>query len=157
VAAGQREGWPPDPLFRLESILPPHRARIDALAERLRLSRAETARLLGWADAPEPDPGASDAEVAKSLYRKGSEAVIDRLRHALARELDKENLDAAAKLRHLERYAQSWTKPVLPVTGKDLVAAGITPGPEIGVRLRALEERWIDSGFSLSREALLGR
>jgi tRNA nucleotidyltransferase/poly(A) polymerase len=157
VAAGQREGWPPDPLFRLESILPPHRARTDGLAERLRLSRAETARLLGWADAPEPDPGASDAEVAKSLYRKGSEAVIDRLRHALARELDKENLDAAAKLRHLERYAQSWTKPVLPVTGKDLVAAGITPGPEIGVRLRALEERWIDSGFSLSREALLGR
>ena len=57
VAAEQAEGWAPDPLLRLEAILPPHRARIDALAERLRLSRAEAARLLAWADAPEPDPG----------------------------------------------------------------------------------------------------
>ena len=26
------EGWPPDPLMRLEAIIPPHRARIDALS-----------------------------------------------------------------------------------------------------------------------------
>ena len=42
VAAERAEGWAPDPLLRLEAILPPHRARIDALAERLRLSRAES-------------------------------------------------------------------------------------------------------------------
>ena len=155
VAAGAAEGWPPDPLFRLQSILPPHRARIDGMAERLRLSRAEAARLLAWADAPEPDPDMSEAEIARTLYRHGREGVIDRLRHALARELDKDNAEAAAKLRRLERYVQSWTKPILPVTGKDLVAAGISPGPDVGARLRALEERWIDSGFSLSREALL--
>jgi poly(A) polymerase/tRNA nucleotidyltransferase (CCA-adding enzyme) len=155
VAAGAAEGWPPDPLFRLQSILPPHRARLDGMAERLRLSRAEAARLLAWADAPEPDPDMSEAEIARTLYRHGREGVIDRLRHALARELDKDNAEAAAKLRRLERYVQSWTKPILPVTGKDLVAAGISPGPDVGARLRALEERWIDSGFSLSREALL--
>ena len=155
VAAGAAEGWPPDPLFRLQSILPPHRARIDGMAERLRLSRAEAARLLAWADTPEPDPDMSEAEIARTLYRHGREGVIDRLRHALARELDKDNAEAAAKLRRLEGYVQSWTKPILPVTGKDLVAAGISPGPDVGARLRALEERWIDSGFSLSREALL--
>jgi tRNA nucleotidyltransferase/poly(A) polymerase len=155
VAAGKTEGWPSDPLFRLESTLPPHRARIDALSERLRLSRAEGARLIGWADAPEPDPEMAEAEISKTLYRKGREGVIDRLRHALARELDKGNVEAAAKLRRLERHAQSWAKPTLPVSGKDLVAAGIAPGPDVGARLRALEERWIDSGFSLSREALL--
>jgi tRNA nucleotidyltransferase/poly(A) polymerase len=49
VAAEAAEGRAPDPLLRLEAIMPPHRARIDSLAGRLRLSRAEEARLLEWA------------------------------------------------------------------------------------------------------------
>ena len=67
VAAEGTEGWEHDPLLRLESILPPHRARIDSLAERLRLSRAEAARLLAWAEAPEPVPDMSEGELAKAL------------------------------------------------------------------------------------------
>ncbi|HSJ97012.1 MAG TPA: CCA tRNA nucleotidyltransferase, partial [Myxococcota bacterium] len=66
-------------LLRLEAILPPHRARIDALAERLRLSRAEQARLLDWAQAPEPDPALSEAELAKRLYRSSARGLRDRL------------------------------------------------------------------------------
>jgi hypothetical protein len=31
----------------------------------------------------------------------------------------------------------------------------MTPGPDVGKRLRELEARWVESGFSLSREALL--
>ena len=58
IAAERAEGWQPDPLLRLEAILPPHRARIEALSERLRLSKAEAARLHGWADAPEAEPAA---------------------------------------------------------------------------------------------------
>jgi tRNA nucleotidyltransferase/poly(A) polymerase len=149
------EDWAPDPLLRLEAILPPHRARIDALAERLRLSRSEAARLLAWADAPEPDPAMSEASLAKALYRSGREGVADRLRHALAREVDKGNAEAAKSLRRLLTFTGAWTKPALPIGGKDLVAAGATPGPEVGVKLRELEERWIASGFSLTREALL--
>ena len=57
IAAERAEGWQPDALLRLEAILPPHRARIEALSERLRLSKAETARLMAWADAPETEPG----------------------------------------------------------------------------------------------------
>ena len=155
LAAEKSEGWTPDALLRLESILPPHRPRIDALAERLRLSRAEAARLLAWVDAPEPDPNVTEIGFSKALYRKGTEGTVDRIRHALAREIDKGNTEAAEKLRRLVRTAAAWTKPVFPVTGKDLVAAGATPGPDVGVRLRALEERWIESGFSLSRDALL--
>ncbi len=84
VAAERAEGWEPDPLFRLEAILPPHRARIDSLAERLRLSRAEAARLLSWADAPEIDPAISETRLAQILYRAGREGVRDRIRHGLA-------------------------------------------------------------------------
>ena len=149
------EGWVPDPLLRLEAILPPHRARIDALAERLRLSRAEAARLLAWADAPEPDPAMPEGALAKALYRSGREGIADRIRHAIAREIDKDNAEAAESLRRLLAFTQTWRRPVLPIGGKDLVAAGAAPGPEVGAKLRALEERWVESGFSLTREGML--
>jgi poly(A) polymerase/tRNA nucleotidyltransferase (CCA-adding enzyme) len=155
IAAEKAEGWTPDPLFRLEAILPPHRARIDALAERLRLSRAEAARLLSWADAPEPDPMLRETGLAQLLYRSGKEGVQDRLRHALARERDAGHEEAAARFRRLAAAAADWTSPSFPLSGKDLVAAGVEPGPEVGKRLRELEARWVESGFSLSRDALL--
>jgi poly(A) polymerase len=155
IAAEQAEGWRPDALLRLEAILPPHRARIDALAERLRLSRAEVARLHGWVDAPDPDPAMSDERFEQVLYRSGAEGVCDRLRHALARELDKQNVEAAEGLRRLMALTERWRAPVFPLSGKDLVAAGIEPGPAVGKRLKDLEARWVESGFSLSREDLL--
>lgn len=155
VAAERKEGWAPDALLRLESILPPHRARIDALIERLRLSRAEAMRLLAWAEAPEADPAMPEAELAKVLYRHGKEAALDRLRHALARERDEGHADTAAALRGLMTKASAWERPVFPVGGKDLVAAGVEAGPAVGKRLKELERRWIDSGFTLSREELL--
>ena len=155
IAAEKAEGWQPDPLLRLEAILPPHRGKIVALAERLRLSRAEAARLLAWADAAEPDPSVLDVQFNKMLYRSGREGIEDRLRHALARELDKDHADAAAELRRLLEAARSWTKPAFPLSGKDLVAKGMQPGPEVGRRLSEIEERWVESGFSLTRDALL--
>ena len=155
VAAEAREGFPPDPLLRLEAILPPHRARIDALSARLRLSKAETARLLAWADAPEPDPAWAEPELAKALYRAELSGMLDRLRHALAREIDAGNDEAAERLRALIRFAEVWQRPLFPLSGRDLVAAGVSPGPDLGKRLKELEERWIESGFSLGREELL--
>lgn len=155
VAAEKSEGWDPDPLLRLEAVLPPHRARIDALSERLRLSRAEAARLHSWADAPEPDPAMSQPHLDQVLYRTARQGTLDRLRHALARELDQNHPDAAQKLRLLIGYAEAWTRPQFPVSGKDLVARGAEPGTEVGRRLRELEERWVESGFTLRREDLL--
>ena len=47
------------------------------------------------------------------------------------------------------------TVPRFPVTGNDLIVAGHKPGPELGDTLRRLEAEWIDSGFTLDRDALL--
>jgi tRNA nucleotidyltransferase/poly(A) polymerase len=157
VAAERSQGFAPDALLRLEAILPPHRARIDALSMRLRLSKAETARLLAWADAPEPDPAWSEERLAKALYRAAPSGVLDRLRHALARERDAGHREAAEKLRGLIRFAEAWQRPAFPVSGKDLVATGVAPGPEVGQRLKELEERWVESGFKLGRDELLNQ
>lgn len=39
--------------------------------------------------------------------------------------------------------------PVFPVRGDDLIREGMKPGPEIGNRLKELEEKWIANGFKL--------
>ena len=49
VAAEKDLGWAPDPLLRLAAIVPPDAARMEALAERLRLSTNEAERLRHWA------------------------------------------------------------------------------------------------------------
>ncbi|MDO8359145.1 MAG: CCA tRNA nucleotidyltransferase [Devosia sp.] len=45
--------------------------------------------------------------------------------------------------------------PRFPLSGGDLVARGMKPGPELGAELDRLERVWIESGFALDREALL--
>lgn len=147
IAAEKAERWLADPLLRLEAVLPPHRARIEALAARLRLSKTEAARLVAWAEAPTPPPNMPEVRLAQILYRAGALAVADRLMHELARDRESGDAAAVADRRRQLAFARSWTRPVFPWSGKDLVAAGVAPGPEIGRRLKALEERWIDSGF----------
>jgi tRNA nucleotidyltransferase/poly(A) polymerase len=155
IAAERAERWEPDPLLRLEAIIPPHRARIDSLSARLKLSRAEAARLFAWAEAPEIDPGTSGPALAQALYRGDVSGILDRLRHALAREMQAGNDIAAGSLRKLLRFATEWRRPTFPLTGKDLIAAGLAPGPGVGERLKELEQQWVESGFSLERQHLL--
>ncbi len=45
----------------------------------------------------------------------------------------------------------------MPISAKDLIARGMSPGPELGATFQKLEQAWIDSAFSLSRDDLLRR
>lgn len=55
----------------------------------------------------------------------------------------------------LARYAENFQIPVFPVTGKDLMAAGMKPGPAMGQRLRKLENAWVFSRFTKTKEELM--
>ena len=57
----------------------------------------------------------------------------------------------------LLKLPQQWPVPSLPVTGADLIAAGLEPGPELGATLRRLEDWWVATGFTASREELLAK
>jgi poly(A) polymerase len=46
-----------------------------------------------------------------------------------------------------------WTPPAFMVSGKDLIAAGMTPGPALGEMLKRIEEAWIAAGMPEGREA----
>jgi tRNA nucleotidyltransferase/poly(A) polymerase len=51
---------------------------------------------------------------------------------------------------------ENWQTPTFPVTGKDLQAAGIKPGPAMGQILAKLEAKWKESGYTLDKDQLLG-
>ena len=163
VAAEAALDWAPDALLRLEAIVPPQSERMETLGERLKLANAERQRLRDWAFAPAADASMSEARLAKALYRGPRDGISDRLslalaaRRAAAAEGDKTAMGEAASLLKLKRFESDWEKPVFPVAGADLVAAGMAPGPELGRALRLLEESWIESGFTLTRDALLAR
>jgi tRNA nucleotidyltransferase/poly(A) polymerase len=155
MAAERAEGWPADSLLRLEATLPPAAAKVRALAKRLKISTAEAKRLNAWAKAPEADAALDETALAARLYRHGAQAVHDRLVLGFAREAEAGNRADAAALRKQIAFCDGWHKPVFPLKGKDLLAAGMKAGPAVGKRLKSLEEAWVDGGFASDREALL--
>lgn len=53
------------------------------------------------------------------------------------------------------REIKVWEIPVFPVTGQDLLDAGMTPGKELGAMLKTMRQEWKDSGFTATKEDLL--
>ncbi|QQR39863.1 CCA tRNA nucleotidyltransferase [Devosia rhizoryzae] len=93
----------------------------------------------------------AEGKTGWAAYRYGEDAV-EGLALAAAREIwPRERLMEAA--RELGRLPVS----PLPVSGKDLLAQGMQPGPALGATLEKLERIWVDSGFSLTTEELLAK
>lgn len=127
-----------DPIRRLAALI----ARdAGAVAERFKLSGAQRDRLEALAAKP---PIALDADrpaQRRALYRWGAAIYADRVL-----------LAAAARrrprgVRKLLRLAQSWKSPRFPLRGRDLLAAGVAPGPQVGILLATLEAWWIKGDF----------
>ncbi|MFD2236296.1 CCA tRNA nucleotidyltransferase [Aureimonas populi] len=157
VASEAARGWVPDALLRLMAIVPPDEARMVELARRLRLSNAERDRLTAFAMTPPLNADTDDAALRAALYFGEPRGVRDRLALALAGSDAKGALEETAALARQLEAAASFRKPRLPVSGADLTAAGLEPGPDFGRSLKRLEADWVSSGFTLDRAALLSR
>ena len=125
--AEQAAAIPPDPLRRLAAMLPRDPALADRIAARLKLSKKARKRLAAAAD---PDLAANPHALA---YAVSTETAQDRLL------LANRPADAAT--------LTGWESPRLPLRGGDLIARGISQGPEIARRLRSIEARWVAAGF----------
>jgi len=162
IEAEKAFGWQPDALLRLAAIVPPDRERLKALAERLRLSKAEAAVLDGWAAAPEIAPKLAETAFDRLLYRNGPKGLSMRLRLSLAsaraRGLgDADALALAGLCQRLLARAEKWQKPTFPLTGADVLAAGVSAGPAVGTILERIEEEWVGGNFNDDRARLLAR
>ncbi len=142
----------PDPIRRLAALC--SKAEAAALQEELVLSNAQADQLKALAQLPPISPAFRDAERQTLLYWHGREAVIDKLL------LSWSDSEAAADdkiWRGMLQAAQDWAKPDFPMSGKDLLAAGIPQGVELGRCLQALEDWWIASGFTANKGDLIKR
>ena len=153
VKLEQREGLAPDPLARLMAMSAREPLQMALLAKRLKMSKSETARLRGWADDDGVlDPYADDRTKFQVIYKSGKAVVIDRARLRAAGEPD---VIKSAHWINLADLAAGWTRPEFPLTGNDLKAAGVKPGPEMGRIMKALEALWVRSGFTVDKPKLL--
>jgi poly(A) polymerase len=162
TATEQALGWKPDPLLRLAAIVPPQAERLDALAKRLRLSNADAGSLMAWANAPVVPDEVTDVGFNPLLYRHGSQGLGMRLRLALASartaaEGDPIAMRKAARLSVLLDRAKDYQKPVFPLSGADVVAAGVPAGKRVGEILKMLEDFWVERNFALGRAELSAR
>ncbi|MBL8567861.1 MAG: CCA tRNA nucleotidyltransferase [Phreatobacter sp.] len=117
----------------------------DRLRERLALSNEEYRRLdaigAGWHGLG-PDGGEAAAKVA--LFRAGPRAFTDRALVAFARSAAPVDVPEWHALVSLPKR---WQAPSLPISGEDLMRAGLREGPEIGAALAWIRQAWIDAGF----------
>ncbi|MBD3728931.1 MAG: CCA tRNA nucleotidyltransferase [Sphingomonadales bacterium] len=134
VAAEQAAGVAPDGVRRLAALLPTLPEVASDVAARLRLSRAQRARLVS---AAERKPGETIAPRILA-WREGRESAVDRI------------LLAGGNLAPLD----GWEVPELPLKGGEIVARGVGAGPEVARLLRAVESRWVEEGFP-GRERVL--
>lgn len=151
----QEQGWKADPLFRLMGMVRPDEETMQNLSKRLAFSNKETQRMVAWANNPAPKPDISISDFEKFLYKSDAQGLMDSMKlevvHLQGRD---EVTNADAMLKFID-FTQNWKRPTFPLQGQDLIAAGVKPGPEMGKKLNALEKAWIESGFKLTREALL--
>lgn len=133
IAAEAASGLPRDWRRRLAALLTVDNA--DAVTGRLRLSNADRARV---ALAVVPHDGAAELHDNSPLlplaWAIGAEAVVDRL--LIAGRAGPEIAALAA-----------WQRPKLPASGRDLIARGVVPGPEVARRLGMFERGWVAAGF----------
>ena len=153
VVLESREAIVPDPLLRLMAMSAREPLQMALLCKRLKMSSKETARLRAWSDSSEAlDPHANDSEKLKTIYFAGKQVVIDRARVRAAGE---EDALLSSRWMSLADLAMGWTPPEFPLTGKDLKAEGVEPGPQMGKVLDALKALWVRSNFTAGREQLL--
>jgi len=135
----------PDPLLRLAALLPDDATVAAAVATKLRLSNAQAERLSAIAGRKEKIVSyLSVKEVRKLLYRIGPQAFKDRVFLKWAEDPKESN---AVQWRMLLAVADAWERPVFPLSGREVMLAGVPEGPLVGRILAEVEDWWIDADF----------
>lgn len=134
-----------DGLLRLGALLGDG-PQASEIAARWRLSNDDRDRLSGMLGEPTKIvPYLSILEVRRALYRFGVPRFKDWVRLRWAEDPKASNV---YQWRALLALAESWVRPVLPVTGANVLAAGVPHGPLVGKVLAEVEAWWIDADFT---------
>jgi len=144
-----------DPLLRLAALLPDDPAVGLATAARLRLSNVDRDRLAAALGTDTPLVSwMSPRETRRAVYRLGAATFCDR---ALLAWAGSGRPAAAVQWRALLAVARTWAPPALPLTGGEVMAAGVPEGPLVGAVMREVEAWWVENDFPTDKLALIER
>jgi len=145
-------GHEADAIRRLAALLPAESDAAAALARRLKLRNRDRDRLVAIAASPPGVmPGDSHGDRRRALRRLGPQAYRDAVLVAWARAGGSEAELAAALAVAAEPI------PRFPLQGRDALALGLPPGPEIGRLVAAVEAWWEAGDYRADRAACLAR
>lgn len=152
VAIDSGNFFVPDPVLRLAALLPSDVGAVAAVGERLRLSNQDRDRLLVLAERHKTlSPRMAVRKARALLYRFGKETFRDRVLLDWSEDSERSN---AVAWRALLAVADAWERPHFPLSGRDVMAAGVPEGPQVGRVLAEMEEWWIESDFTDDTSAL---
>jgi poly(A) polymerase len=144
---------PVDAMTRVAASLPDQDST-RALARRLKLSNEERDRLVAaHGDEVKIVSYMSLREMRRAIYRIGNEAFRDRVMLGWADARGQKGQQWRALLAH----GQMWTPPKLPLSGDEVMAAGVPAGPKVGEVIREVEAWWIDADFPDDKLSIIER
>jgi poly(A) polymerase len=145
--------FPRDAILRLAALLDGSEAA-HAVSDRLRLSNADRTRLEQALSADRIGARLSAREARRLLYRMGPARFRDKvmLQWAAA-----PRAAGALAWRMLLQMAQNWQRPRFPLTGRDVMQAGVPEGPDVGRILAQVEDWWVGGDFAADEGACRDR
>ncbi|MFM9863356.1 MAG: CCA tRNA nucleotidyltransferase [Micropepsaceae bacterium] len=134
-----------DGLLRLGALLG-DTPQVNEIAARWRLSNDDRDRLSDMLGEPTKIVSyLSILEVRRALYRFGVPVFKDWVRLRWAEDPKASNF---TQWRALLALADGWVRPVFPLKGPNVMAAGVPHGPLVGKVLAEVEAWWIDADFT---------
>ncbi len=144
----------PEGLLRIAALLADE-AGARSLARDMKASNDERGRLVAaLGKSPRIVSFMSMREVRRGLYLLGAQAFVDRARLAWAED---PGARTGPQWRALLALAGGWVRPRLDLSGDEIVAAGVPPGPKVGAVMREVEAWWIDADFPDDKLSIVER
>ncbi|MFY8091973.1 MAG: CCA tRNA nucleotidyltransferase [Niveispirillum sp.] len=139
------------PMAHLAALLPSGLSAAADTVERLRLSNTNRDHLLGLCAPPvDVHPDLTVTSRRHALQKLGPETYRDLLLLAAA-----SRGTPAVELLEALAEAATWVVVPFPLKGRDLLELGMTPGPDVGVLLAAMEGWWAARDYRPTREDCL--
>ena len=151
IAAEAELGRTPDPVLRLGALGVAVTEDARRLAQRLRLTNAETKALDSMGHRWWRLASMDEAVARRRLYRLGVERYRNRMMLAWAR------AGAGADpepWKRLVTLPERWQAPVFPLKAADFMARGVARGPALGHVIALAEDAWLAQDFPMQAGAV---
>ena len=142
---------PYDPVRRMFILYTPDENLAENLANRMKFSKKQKQDFAEWARIQVSlDDFIIPQELKKMIYLYGKDFAMNKLliEQSLQRRVIATNKDIIKNIEETEI-------PVFPLKGRDIISAGVKDNRHIGDILDSLEQMWVNSDFSLSKDQLL--